>query len=315
MSKVLISRIPGGIMEKELLTLKEIAIKLGLPESTLRKYRDTYPQFIPYVGSGRDRRYKEDAIEVFKAIRDFRDEQHLSWDDTERELAAKFPINADAVGKKAAVSEEETNIFFERLERAVKQITSNSERQEFVASALANEIIGIRKLLEVMSPMAEEIQNIRKTSYGYNEVVQRQYKENQKNVVQLYQAIATMEANTRGAAKDIAAEVVPMIEAALSKAGPALAPVIEASADPAVVVRLREELKVKEVEVEKFRDLYVRAKREVERLREELKKKTLDELYGQKQEVPSAGAPPPLGSAKDKSGVKGGKLFFKAKKK
>lgn len=52
------------------LTLKAIGESLGIPEATLRFYRDRYSEFIPCVGEGRTRRYPAAAIEVFKAIAD-----------------------------------------------------------------------------------------------------------------------------------------------------------------------------------------------------------------------------------------------------
>ncbi len=52
------------------LTLKAIGDSLGIPEATLRFYRDRYAEFIPCVGEGRTRRYPAAATEVFKAIAD-----------------------------------------------------------------------------------------------------------------------------------------------------------------------------------------------------------------------------------------------------
>ena len=66
-------------MQNDLMTLKDIAQKLGLPESTLRKYRDAYPQYIPTVGTGRERLYRPRAAQVFEAIRRCRAEERLSW--------------------------------------------------------------------------------------------------------------------------------------------------------------------------------------------------------------------------------------------
>ncbi|WP_333594321.1 helix-turn-helix domain-containing protein [Anaerospora hongkongensis] len=52
------------------LTLKAIGDSLGIPEATLRFYRDRYAEFIPCVGEGRTRRYPAAAVEVFKTIAD-----------------------------------------------------------------------------------------------------------------------------------------------------------------------------------------------------------------------------------------------------
>lgn len=63
-------------MEQDLLTIKEIAKQLGVPESNIRYYRDRFEEFLPYVGEGRKRRYKQEAMEIFKCIVDgYRQEQ------------------------------------------------------------------------------------------------------------------------------------------------------------------------------------------------------------------------------------------------
>jgi len=155
---------------QDLFTLKDIAQRLNLPESTLRKYRDAYPQFIPYVGSGREKRYRAEAEEVFKAIRERRVDGHLSWEDTESELADIFPMNPDELVKRAAVSEEEANIFIEKMDRAVAKLTEQAQRQEFIVTTLANELIRIREIVEKLAPAADDIKQTRKMTYSFNGV-------------------------------------------------------------------------------------------------------------------------------------------------
>ncbi len=50
----------------KLYTLAEIAQELDLPESTLRYYRKALGDRIPAVGTGRQARFPEEAIEVFR---------------------------------------------------------------------------------------------------------------------------------------------------------------------------------------------------------------------------------------------------------
>jgi len=303
-------RAGGESMENELMTLKDIAQRLELPESTLRKYRDAYPQFIPYVGSGRERRYREDAVEVFRAIRDCRVEKHLSWEDTERDLLDHFPVNSEALGGKVVVTEDEGNIFLERLEKAVRQLSSQGERQEFVTSTLASELLQMKKALEKLDPIAEDLQVVRRTSYGYNEVVQRQYKESQKYLMKIMELLSMVQ----GALQYIPRDLEKMMSATPKVEPRVAAPVAAPSAiESQTVTHLREELKLKTAEADKFRDLYVRAKREIDRLREELKKKTIEELYGaRKGGAAEASAQVPAG---EQEVSKGGKLFFRGKKK
>ncbi|MFA6450832.1 MAG: MerR family transcriptional regulator [bacterium] len=77
-----------------LMTLKDIAHQLGVPESSLRKYREIFEAFIPSVGSGRARRYREDAIGILQEIRHLREEMHMPWDAITDALAKKYPIDA-----------------------------------------------------------------------------------------------------------------------------------------------------------------------------------------------------------------------------
>ncbi|QQE76759.1 MerR family transcriptional regulator (plasmid) [Brevibacillus composti] len=55
-------------MDGKLLTIAEIAKQLGIPESTVRFYRDRFEPFIPFVGEGRKKRYLPEAAEVLRFI-------------------------------------------------------------------------------------------------------------------------------------------------------------------------------------------------------------------------------------------------------
>lgn len=51
-----------------LLTLSEVAQRLGLPETTVRYYRDRFAPYLPVVGEGRSRRYPPHAVERLRWI-------------------------------------------------------------------------------------------------------------------------------------------------------------------------------------------------------------------------------------------------------
>ena len=55
----------------KLLTLKEMASRLGVPESNLRYYRNRIGDFLPSAGKGRRRRYFPEAEEIFKRTIDY----------------------------------------------------------------------------------------------------------------------------------------------------------------------------------------------------------------------------------------------------
>lgn len=54
--------------DDQLFTLKQLAGQLGLPESTVRYYRDAFLAHIPSVGTGRRRRYPAQALAVLRSI-------------------------------------------------------------------------------------------------------------------------------------------------------------------------------------------------------------------------------------------------------
>lgn len=51
----------------ELLTISQIARNLGVPESTVRYYRDRFEGSLPYVGTGRSRRYLPETVDTLKS--------------------------------------------------------------------------------------------------------------------------------------------------------------------------------------------------------------------------------------------------------
>jgi DNA-binding transcriptional MerR regulator len=55
-------------------TLKYLAERFAVPESTLRLYRDEFDDLIPTVGSGRRRRYREEGIDTLRRIVEWRRE-------------------------------------------------------------------------------------------------------------------------------------------------------------------------------------------------------------------------------------------------
>jgi len=55
-------------MPHPLWTIRRIADELGVPESTVRYYRDQFERYVPAVGRARRRRYPEDAVAVLRFI-------------------------------------------------------------------------------------------------------------------------------------------------------------------------------------------------------------------------------------------------------
>jgi DNA-binding transcriptional MerR regulator len=54
--------------DEPLLTVRELADQLSLPESTVRYYRDAFLDHVPAVGTGRRRRYPPAALAVLRSV-------------------------------------------------------------------------------------------------------------------------------------------------------------------------------------------------------------------------------------------------------
>ncbi|MDL2280697.1 MerR family transcriptional regulator [Selenomonadales bacterium OttesenSCG-928-I06] len=74
----------------ELLTIKAISQQIGIPQSTLRYYRDLYSQYLPHTGEGKRKRFYKEAIDVFQAISNGMKNNKPSTE-IEHELNNKFP--------------------------------------------------------------------------------------------------------------------------------------------------------------------------------------------------------------------------------
>ncbi len=78
----------------ELLTIKDIARRLDIPESTARYYRDKWPEYIPTEGSGRNKRYKPEAVDVLRLIAEGL-RNGRSATEIENELSLKYQATTD----------------------------------------------------------------------------------------------------------------------------------------------------------------------------------------------------------------------------
>lgn len=128
MSQHDLDRIPAKGGSMELLTIAEIAKRLNIPESTLRSWRDKFTDFIPTTGSGRKKRYKPEAVQVFKTI---------------AELAAE-QLTADDIAERLTIE-------FNRF------IDIRSDNSSTTAAGVSVEVYGISKTLQRMSDTLEQL--------------------------------------------------------------------------------------------------------------------------------------------------------------
>ncbi len=78
----------------EQLTIKQIADRLNIPESTVRYHRDKFSQYIPTEGAGRNKRYKPEAVEILRLIAE-RLRNGRSATEIENELSLLYQATTD----------------------------------------------------------------------------------------------------------------------------------------------------------------------------------------------------------------------------
>lgn len=110
-----------------LLTLSEVAQRLGLPETTVRYYRDRFAPYLPMVGEGRSRRYPPQAVERLRWI-----VEQLRAGSSVQEIEAQLRSHARAV---VPPSEQDAQLV-ETVDRLSQRISELTESLLRVARAL-----------------------------------------------------------------------------------------------------------------------------------------------------------------------------------
>jgi len=88
--------------EIRLLSVAEIARRLGVPESTVHYWKNRFAQHLPSQGSGRQKRFRPEAVDVFRVIAEMFSLGHSTQDVMET-LGKRFPLTATMDGDPNAV--------------------------------------------------------------------------------------------------------------------------------------------------------------------------------------------------------------------
>ncbi|HWR03515.1 MAG TPA: MerR family transcriptional regulator [Humidesulfovibrio sp.] len=83
--------------EERLLSVAEIARRLGVPESTVHYWKNRFAQHLPSSGAGRQKRFRPEAVEVFRIIAEMFSLGHSAQDVMEA-LGKNFPLTASLEG-------------------------------------------------------------------------------------------------------------------------------------------------------------------------------------------------------------------------
>lgn len=83
--------------EVRLLSVAEIARRLGVPESTVHYWKNRFAQHLPSQGSGRQKRFRPEAVDVFRVIAEMFSLGHSTQDVMET-LGKRFAFSATLDG-------------------------------------------------------------------------------------------------------------------------------------------------------------------------------------------------------------------------
>ena len=144
--------------ERKLYGLCELARALELPESTTRYYRDVFAPHVPVVGTGRKRRYPEEALPVLRFIVDAfangwtREEIKTALSNgsapqypVEEEAGPPFrpvppPMRDDRVTTSLIEGEREQRELMWRMIRELSRFGDAIERQHYILSELVEHV-------------------------------------------------------------------------------------------------------------------------------------------------------------------------------
>lgn len=128
----------------ELLTIPKIAILLNVPESNLRYYRSKFEKYIPELKDGKHRRYKPEALEIFRFIvESFK--AGFSSETIENELKKRYSFTIDIEN-----NEQQQASTIQHIETTTQQIEIFQDMlQEIIQS----------EIMKMKNELAETIEN------------------------------------------------------------------------------------------------------------------------------------------------------------
>ncbi len=123
-----------------LLTLKQIAAELNLPPSTVKYYRDMFPEYMPGVKGGRYVKYEPPALEIIDTIsKGFKN--NLEQQQIRELLNSKFALNIEPAEN----------------EPTTTTVATTEQQQLMVLSQAKDEINFLRELVNKQAALIEEL--------------------------------------------------------------------------------------------------------------------------------------------------------------
>ncbi|HOY63635.1 MAG TPA: hypothetical protein PLK80_11805 [bacterium] len=134
---------------KKQFSLREISLELGIPKSTVVKYKDLYPDFFTLSGDGKRKKLDSGALEVLKAIRELREESKLDWPEINQTLIERFGAPKP---KQPEASAEPQKALVPQTAASVEKI----ERLEHMVAILGGQMIKMNERLEMFMKRSEK---------------------------------------------------------------------------------------------------------------------------------------------------------------
>ena len=130
-------------------SIKEMAEITGINESTVRYFRDKHKEFFPYVGQGRKKRYKPEALEALRYISESSN-RSIPHNDIKRGLYTEFTnyIEVEESNSMIVAEEQQPSRAMELLAQNLEKVADQSNRIE----RLESKIEELEKKLEQQPP-------------------------------------------------------------------------------------------------------------------------------------------------------------------
>jgi DNA-binding transcriptional MerR regulator len=125
----------------DLLTAAAIASEVGIPESTARYYLRKYAAWVPTVGTGRQRRYRREAVAVLRFVAELHREGTGS-ELVEAALRGRFPTEATAIQpqqQQVATQQQDTTKLLALIEAVVRRSVEDQLGEVMAEVAALNE--------------------------------------------------------------------------------------------------------------------------------------------------------------------------------
>ena len=131
------------------MTIHEIALRLSLPESSVRFYRDKFPEFVPSTGTGKRRRYLPEAVTALGMIADMMREG-VDEATIRARLAETVPIEGIARPQSAAAAAAEPQAIIAEPQQdaaAIRALLADMVREAVADgnNGLMAEVIALRE--------------------------------------------------------------------------------------------------------------------------------------------------------------------------